>query len=79
VAFVLSMRHRGAPAIVTVLAAAGAGCDLLTADTASRASPPDRPFVKVPRALKVTETKGEPATIALRKRPDGVIEVTALQ
>ena len=39
----------------------------------------DRAFVKVPRALEVIKTKGEPATIALRKRPDGSIEVTALE
>jgi hypothetical protein len=38
-----------------------------------------REFVKVPRALQVTKAKGEPATIALRKRPDGAIEVVALQ
>lgn len=38
-----------------------------------------REFVKVPRALQVTKAKGEPATIGLRKRPDGTIEVVALQ
>jgi hypothetical protein len=38
-----------------------------------------REFVKVPRSLQVTKAKGEPATIALRKRPGGAIEVTALQ
>jgi hypothetical protein len=38
-----------------------------------------RPFVRVPRLLNVTKDKGEPTTIALRKRPDGAIEVTALQ
>jgi hypothetical protein len=38
-----------------------------------------RDFVKVPRPLQVTKAKGEPATIALRKRPDGTIEVVALQ
>jgi hypothetical protein len=38
-----------------------------------------RGFVKVPRALQVTKAKGEPATIGLRKRPDKVIEVVALQ
>jgi hypothetical protein len=38
-----------------------------------------REFVTVPRALLVTKAKGEPATIALRKRPGGGIEVVALQ
>jgi hypothetical protein len=38
-----------------------------------------RAYVKVPRALQVTKEKGEPATIGLRKRLDGVIEVVALQ
>jgi hypothetical protein len=38
-----------------------------------------REFVKVPRPLQVTKAKGEPATIALRKRPDRTIEVVALQ
>ena len=38
-----------------------------------------RAFVKVPRALQVTKAKGEPATIALRKRADNVIEVVALE
>jgi hypothetical protein len=38
-----------------------------------------RDVVKVPRPLQVTKAKGEPATIALRKRPDGTIEVVALQ
>jgi len=38
-----------------------------------------RAFVKVPRALQVTKEKGEPATVGLRKRLDGVIEVVALQ
>ena len=38
-----------------------------------------RAYVKVPRALQVTKEKGEPATIALRKRPDGAIDVVALQ
>ena len=38
-----------------------------------------RNFVKVPRSLQVTKEKGEPATIALRKLPDGTIAVVALQ
>ena len=38
-----------------------------------------RNFVKVTKALTVTKEKGEPVTIALRKRPDGAIEVVALQ
>jgi hypothetical protein len=38
-----------------------------------------RPFVRIPRPLNVAKDKGEPTTIALRKRPDGVIEVVALQ
>ncbi len=38
-----------------------------------------RDFVKVPRALQVTKAKGEPATIALRKLPDGTIEVVAVR
>lgn len=38
-----------------------------------------REFVKVPRALQVTKAQGEPATIGLRKRTDGAIEVVALQ
>lgn len=38
-----------------------------------------RAYVTVPRALQVTKEKGEPATIGLRKRLDGVIEVVALQ
>ena len=38
-----------------------------------------REFARVPRALQVTKEKGEPVAIALRKRPDGAIEVVALQ
>ena len=38
-----------------------------------------RNFVRVPRSLQVTKEKGEPAAIALRKRPDGTIEVVAVQ
>jgi hypothetical protein len=38
-----------------------------------------REFARVPRALQVSKAKGEPVTIALRKRADGEIEVTALQ
>ena len=135
------MRYRQTLAIVTVLAVAGAGCEMLAGDAAGRVVSavrdgaarlkrsqsetlvlsvawrswpggcPDgyrvewradtdrlpglgvicttgtrgyatvdyRAFVKVPRALEVIKTKGEPATIALRKRPDGSIEVTALE
>jgi hypothetical protein len=136
------MRRRwSALGLVTVLAAAGAACDVLIGDAATRVaaavrdgavrlkrSPSDtlvlsvasrswpggcpdgyrvewradsdrlpglgiicttgtrgyatidyRAFVKVPRPLQVTKAKGEPATIALRKGLDGVIEVVALQ
>jgi hypothetical protein len=38
-----------------------------------------RTVVKVPRPLHVTKEKGEPATIGLRKQPDGSIAVVALQ
>ena len=38
-----------------------------------------RDVVSVPKALQVTKAKGEPATIALRKRTGGAIEVVALQ
>jgi hypothetical protein len=38
-----------------------------------------RNFVRVPKPLHVTKEKGEPTTIALRKRPDGSIDVVALQ
>jgi hypothetical protein len=38
-----------------------------------------RNFVKVPKSLQVTKEKGEPVTIALRKLPDGTIDVVALQ
>jgi hypothetical protein len=38
-----------------------------------------RQIVKVPRPLQVTKKNGEPVTIALHKRTDGAIEVTALQ
>jgi hypothetical protein len=38
-----------------------------------------RGFVNVPRALQVTKAKDEPATIALRKRSDGGIDIVALQ
>jgi hypothetical protein len=38
-----------------------------------------RSFVRVPKALQVAKEKGEPAAIALRKRPDGTIEIIALQ
>ena len=48
----------------------------------ARAATPPSPtaqIVKVPRPLQVTKKNGEPVTVALRKRPDGVIEVAALQ
>ena len=38
-----------------------------------------RDFVKVPKPLQVTKEKGEPVAIALRKLPDGSIEVVAVQ
>lgn len=38
-----------------------------------------RQIVKVPRPLQVTKRNGEPVTVALHKRTDGAIEVTALE
>ena len=38
-----------------------------------------RNFVKTTRRLQVTKEKGEPVTIGLRKRPDGLVDVVALQ
>lgn len=38
-----------------------------------------RNFVKVPSSLQITKEKGEPVTIALGKRPDGIIEVVAVR
>ncbi len=38
-----------------------------------------RNFVKTTKRLQVTKEQGEPVTIGLRKRPDGAIEVVALQ
>jgi len=38
-----------------------------------------RNFVKVPRSLQVAKEKGEPVAIALRKLPDGTIEVVAVR
>ena len=38
-----------------------------------------RDAVKVPRPLQVTKAKGDPVTVALRKRSDGTIDVVALQ
>lgn len=52
---------------------------ICTTGTSGYASIAYRDFVIVPRALQVTKAKGEPATIGLRKRADGAIEVVALQ
>jgi hypothetical protein len=52
---------------------------ICTTGTTGYASISYRDVVKVPRALQVTKAKGEPATIGLRKRADGAIEVVALQ
>ena len=52
---------------------------ICTTGTRGYASIDYRAFVKVPRPLQVTKAKGEPATIALRKRTDGTIDVVALQ
>jgi hypothetical protein len=38
-----------------------------------------RGVVKVPRPLQVSKAKGDPLTVALRKRSDGTIDVVALQ
>jgi hypothetical protein len=38
-----------------------------------------RQFVSVPRALQVVKAKGEPVSIALRKRAGNIIEVVALE
>ena len=38
-----------------------------------------RQVVKVPRPLQITKKNGDPLTVALHKRTDGIIEVTALQ
>jgi hypothetical protein len=50
-----------------------------TTGTRGYASIAYRTFVKVPRPLQVTKKNGDPLTVALHKRTDGVIEVTALQ
>ena len=50
-----------------------------TTGTLGYASIDYRAIVKVPRPLQVTKQKGQAVTVALRKRSDGVIEVTALQ
>ena len=50
-----------------------------TTGTRGYASIGYRDIVKVPRPLQVTKKSGEPLTVALHKRNDGVIEVTALQ
>jgi hypothetical protein len=52
---------------------------ICTTGTRGYASIDYRAFVKVPRPLQVTKARGEPATIALRKKTDGTIEVTAVQ
>jgi len=50
-----------------------------TTGTRGYASIAYRQIVKVPRPLQVTKKNGDPLTVALHKRTDGVIEVTALQ
>jgi hypothetical protein len=50
-----------------------------TTGTRGFASISYRGIVNVPRPLQVTKRNGEPLTVALHKRTDGVIEVTALQ
>ena len=52
---------------------------ICTTGTRGYASIDYRGVVTVPRALGVTKAGGEPTTIALRKAPDGAIEVVALQ
>jgi len=52
---------------------------ICTTGTRGYASIAYRSFVSVPRALHVTKQKGETATIALRKQPDGSIAVVALE
>jgi hypothetical protein len=52
---------------------------ICTAGTRGYATIDYRAYVKVPKALQVTKEKGEPATIGLRKRSDGGIDVVALQ
>jgi hypothetical protein len=52
---------------------------ICTTGTRGYASIDYRTFVKVPRALNVTKSKGEPAAIALRKERDGTIAVVALE
>jgi hypothetical protein len=58
--------------------AAGIGVECTT-DRHSYGTTYNRNFVTVTRSMQVTKEKGEPVTIALRKRADGVIEVIALQ
>jgi hypothetical protein len=52
---------------------------ICTTGTRGYASIAYRAFVKVPRALQITKAKGKPATVALRKQPDGSIAVVALE
>jgi hypothetical protein len=50
-----------------------------TTGTRGYASISYRGIVNVPRPLQITKRNGEPLTVALHKRTDGIIEVTALQ
>jgi hypothetical protein len=52
---------------------------ICTSGTRGYATIAYRGFVTVPRALQVIKQKGEPTTIALRKRHDGGIDVVALE
>ncbi len=52
---------------------------ICTTGTRGYASIGYRDIVRVPRPLQVTKKNGEPLTVALHKREDGVVEVTALQ
>jgi hypothetical protein len=52
---------------------------ICTTGTRGYASIDYRGVVMVPRKLDVTKAKGETTAIALRKAPDGAIEVVALQ
>ena len=52
---------------------------ICTTGTSGYAAVDYRNFVNVPRALRATKGKGEPTTIGLRRRPDGAIEVVAVE
>jgi hypothetical protein len=50
-----------------------------TSGRGSAGTTDSRRFVTVTRTFRVTKEKGEPLTVALRKRLDGAIEVVAVQ